>query len=327
MQASDIAALLGLPADSPRVQGQLGRFDIHDRPSVKHDLNDVDGPIVETQDWLINNSAGVEFGFEDQGSWEGIDETHRGRGPMLLTQMYLYGYHPDMEPYQEAFPFGINLSDNRETVRQKLAKFETTRRSYVRDTWELHEFRFTVSYAEDGSGIGFVLCELRPSPLPPLDGPMPALPDLQDMIGALGQAWGDPKLRQHFVPLGIDWNTREAFQGREADFRRSFGFELGFLRPSAKLVLASVVFYRDRQFEARAWSGALPFGIHFDDSPQLALEKGHDAPAIHEDDTLSGFALWHRQNCSVHVKYSTIENLILEVRIIAPGIWDYLHRA
>ena len=39
------------------------------------------------------------------------------------------------------------------------------------------------------------------------------------------------------------------------------------------------------------------------------------------DQPFTGYVLWHFPDYSLHVFYSTMENLILRVRIMAPGVW------
>jgi hypothetical protein len=322
MDVSQIASLLGLASTAPAVEAQFVRLEISERPHVTIDKEDVDGPVVETQHWVGNLAAGIEFGFEDEASWRGLDESEQGRGPMVLTQLYLYGDHADVLPYRGILPFGLQLRDDRTTVRAKLAALEGTRRSYQRDTWELPEFRMTVAYAGGGSHIEFILCALRPDPLPTLDDDEIAqVPVIETIIALLGRPWQDRAVREALVPLGVDWHTRDTGQGRVANFRATHGFEVGFQAPTGVLVFSYAVFYRDREFEAREWRGGLPFEIAFDDSPEVLLRKIR-LPADSQNDTdFTGFAFWRLQQYGLHISYSTMENLILQVRVTAPDVY------
>jgi hypothetical protein len=333
MEIRDIASLLGRAATDARVAEKLGVFGIDDCPHVTIDENDADGPVVEVKDWVLSARAGVEFGFDDQASWLGLDALHVGRGPMLLTQIYFYGNHPGVAPYGGQLPLGLQIDDDRHAVRSRLAEFEALRRSYVRDTWDLPQFRLIVSYTDAGARIDFVLCMLRPGPLPRLEGP-PAdypLPPIDSIIQALGRHWFDPQFRSIFVPLGFDQQLDSVLRGKSANLRELAGLELGFSQfptpgaaqaaGSGSPVLSYVVFYRDRELGARGWEGTLPLGLRFDDGPEEILRKVGFAPDEQSDDEFSGFALWHLPDYSLHVYYCTMGNVVLRVRIMAPGVW------
>lgn len=334
MDAPDITDLLGSASTSSQIADQLRLSGIADLPHVKIDHGDPDGPVVEAQDWLLSARSGIEFGFEDEASWLGLDSFHLGRGPMLLTQIYFYGGDREgIAPFSGRLPCGLQTTDDRGTVRSRLAKFEKVRRSHVRDTWELPEFRMTVSYSDDGARIDFVLCTMRPERLPPLepsDADLPT-PSIESIIQVLGLHWFDPAFRKVFVPLGFDKQLDRVLHGKTAELRHSAGLELAFHRMPLSLaepsqimgspVLSHVVLYRDRELEARGWQGTLPMGIGFEDGPEEALQKVGRPPDEHSDTEFSGFMLWHLADYSLHVYYGTMDNLVLRVRIIAPGVW------
>jgi hypothetical protein len=152
---------------------------------------------------------------------------------------------------------------------------------------------------------------------------------IDSIIGLLGKRWDDPVLHETLGPRDLDKHAEDRGGRRIADFRSSYGFELIFSEsaPTDELskkspicfVLTQIVFYRDREFGACEWRGPLPFGILFDESPETMLSKVHVPPNEQLDNAFTGFALWHFTDYSLHVSYSTIENLILRVRIMAPG--------
>jgi hypothetical protein len=331
MEVSEIAVLLGRPSTDPRVEAELARFGIDDRPRVKIDELDTDSSAVAIQDWVINNALGIEFGFDAEGSWHGWGEFERGRSPMILTQIYFYGDHEDVHPYRGPLPFGLQLTDDRSAVRAKLAALEGTRRSYVRDTWEPRDFRLTVSYVDDGARIGFVLCMLREPSLPGFDYSLAPSPTIEAIIGLLGKGCNDSSFRDVFAPIGLDRHLEVVTHGGGADFRNPYGFELGFSQPpftdqhrtGAPIgpIFSYVMFYRERELGARGWQGTLPLGILFDDSPEVVTQKVGLPADEQADEQFTGYALWHLPNYSLHVYYSTMENLILRVRVMAPGVW------
>lgn len=337
MEASEIADLLGHASTDPRVEAELVRFAIDDRPQVEIDEDDADGPVVEVQDWVINNAVGIEFGFDDEASWRSWDEFERGRCPMLLTQIYFYGNHEDVQPYRGRLPFGLHLSDDRSAVRAKLAALEGTRRSYVRDTWEPRDFRMTVSYVDGGARIGFILCMLREPPLPAFDYSLAPVPTIEAIVGLFGKECNDPAFRLVFAQLGLDRYREDVRQRFAADFRKTYGFALGFSKPAfadqrptgpaSGPIFSHVVLYRERELEARGWQGTLPLGILFDDSPEVAMQKVGLPADEQADEQFTGYALWHLPDYSLHIYYSMMENLILRVRVMAPGLWAACHAA
>jgi hypothetical protein len=243
---------------------------------------------------------------------------------MILTEIYFYGDHPDVQPYQGTLPFGLKISDDRNAVRSKLAALEKTRRSYVRDTWEADAFRMTIAYAGSEARIGFVLCMLRYSapPPPPLELAGGVLPAINTIVGLLGVAANDQRLRDTFEPLGLSRQLRTEATGLEADFRSKYGFELRFgkVGSSSTSVLTQFLCYRDRELDSRQWEGQLPFGMHFDDSPETVQGRVGRPPDDREDEEVTGYAMWHSDAFDLYVYYSTMENFILSVRIVAPGV-------
>lgn len=328
----EIVSLLGCPSSDPKIEATLVRFRVRNRPEVERDEEDVDGPVVNALDWVKNSRTGIEFGFEDQASFEGLDPSECGDGPMLLTQIYFYGDHDGVEPYRGPLPFGLQLDDDRSVVRTKLRSMERTRRSSRSDTWELPEYRLTVTYTEGGAHVDFILCMLRRPPRPRSDEGRIPLPTLETIVGLFGQSISSPAFREVFVPFGLDRQIGHLKQGHAADFRTTYGFELEAERPSVLgkraagaargFVFSEIIFYRDRELGARGWRGALPFGIGFDDSLEALLGKVATAPDEQTDEPLATYVLWHLSSYSALISYSTIENLVLQVRVTAPGLWQ-----
>jgi hypothetical protein len=328
----DLVALLGRNNIDPLVEAALRHYAVRNRPKVKIDEDDPDGPVVETQSWVKNSRAGIEFGFHDEAAWIGLDETEFGKRPMVLTQIYLYGQHEAVRPYQEPLPFGLQLSADRVTVREQLAALESTRHSYVRDTWDSPDFRITVAFAEGDRSIDFVLCALREPPLPAMPYAIAPVPEVEYLIAALGRPLTDRALRDTFGALALQDRIEEINETGEADFRGPYGLALGFSAPidaasrdSKTVVLSSVTLYQEREVDARGWPGKLPFGLRFDDSPETAVERVGRPPDIQVDDSFSGFAAWHESALTFHIFYDTIDNRILRVSLFAPGFWAKWH--
>ncbi len=328
MNPKDLLALLGRYDTDLLVEAALRHYAVRNRPEIEIDEEDADGPVVGTQSWVKNSRAGIEFGFQDEAAWIGLDETEFGKHPMVLIEICFYGMHVGVRPYQDQLPFGLQLSDDRATVRTKLVRFESTRHSYIRDTWDTPEFRMTVSCADGGRCIGFVICMLREPPLPNLGYAIAPVPSVAAVVGLLGRALDDPEIHLAFDPLGLRGRIDEITETGEADFRSPYGLSLDFAvpdgtnNPSAKeILLLSVTFFQEREQGARTWPGQLPYAIRFGDSPETVLQKLGRPPDIQNDneDDFSGLAKWHEPELTVSVFYDTMENRVLRVSVVAPG--------
>ncbi|MBC7957501.1 MAG: hypothetical protein H7Y33_16725 [Cytophagales bacterium] len=327
MRADDLVALLGLPHTDPRVEAALVQHAVRNRPAIKIDNDDSDGPVVETQSWVKNSRGGIEFGFDDEAAWLGLDETEYGRRPMLLTQLYFYGQHQGVRPYQGELPLGFRLSDTRAAVRQKMAPCDATRHSHLRDTWDTPAYRVTVGYAEGGQCIEVVLCMLREPPLPSLPYALPPVPSVESLTALFGSPLDDPAVKQALEPLGLKNRIDDIRDSGEADFSHPYGLIVNFSAPQDRkarsandTLLSSMTFLRERELGGRGWTGALPYGLDFDDSPEMAATKLGRPPDLQEDDDFSGTATWKQAEFTLHILYSSIENRVSRVGLIAPGL-------
>lgn len=328
MNPTDLLALLGRPVTDPLVEAALRYHAVRNRPEVEIDDEIADGPVVETQSWVKNSRGGIEFGFEDEASWIGLDETEFGKRPMLLTQIYLYGQHPNVRPYPYLLPFGLKLSDDRATVRRKMDAIGSNRHSYVRDTWDMQGNLVVVSYAAGDNCIDCVLCELMEPPLPPLGYTLAAPPSIESLVALLGMALSDPAVGQTLNPLGLQDHLEQIRETNTCDLCDPHGLMVEFTaaRPARggkaqEALLMGMTFCRERELEARAWRGGLPFELSFEDSPETAERKLGRPPDERMDDDYSGIALWHEPDFSLRVFYSTVENRLARVSLIAPGVW------
>lgn len=326
MDADVLLKLLGLRDTDLRVEDALRAYGVLRRPKLVVDAADADGPVVSSQDWVSNLSVGIEFGFQEEGATMGLDQLEWGAGPMLLSEIYFYGERAGTRAYPQPLPFGLSLRDNRAAVRAKMARLESTRRSYVRDTWDLPDFRITVSYADGGTRIDFVVCMLRIEAPEPFEGGMAAMPRVDDMIALLGKRIDEVGVRRVFVPLGLDRPALDSSNDQLIDLRRTYGLKL-HVRPlgsgrestQARRRLHGIECMRAGELESRGWRGDLPFGIRFDDSPEAALAKVGQPPLRQEDQDFSGQAFWELPEYSLQVIYSTMENIVLRVCVFEAG--------
>lgn len=328
MNPTDLLALLGRPATDPLLEAALQHYAVRNRPEVEIDDEDADGPVVETQSWVKNSRGGIEFGFDDEAAWIGLDETEFGKRPMMLTQLYLYGQHLGVRHYPYPLPFGLKLSDDRATVRHKMDAVGSNRHSYVRDTWDVQGNLVIVSYAARDTCIDCVLCELMEPPLPPLGYALAAPPSVDSLIALLGMPLSDPAVGQALNPLGLQNHLEQIRETNTCDLCDPYGLMVEFTAPQParggtpqEALVIGMTFCRERELDARAWRGGLPFDLSFEDSPETAERKLGRAPDERLDDPYSGIALWHEPDFSLCIFYSTVENRLARVSLIAPGVW------
>ncbi|MDX8514038.1 hypothetical protein [Mesorhizobium captivum] len=316
MDFSRAVSLLGRPSTDPDVQALLASLKIIRQPSVDVDEND-DDRVLSAEDWLINRQLGIELGFEARAHLLGEDDFDPNTEPMVLSQVYFYRNHPEVKPYRGRLPFSIGLDDGRTGVRAKLAAYEPTRRSYLRDTWEMPECRLTVSYVDDSARIGFVLCLLRPPAMPADADDAAVVPSIAQIARVMGKPLTDPELRLTFAPLRLEQNLEEDETGSIAALTRHLGIELRFryLDGGRDQVLANVLFYREHEAEGARWPGQLPKGLLFDDSPEQVIHKIGRPPDHLLDEEFEGYATWHFVEYSLQVKYSAMENCVLCVQM------------
>jgi len=318
MDSISLIGLLGKSSFDAEVEAVLRHYKIRRRPKVEIDEEDLDGPVVEPQDWVIESRVGIEFGFEDEASFHGDDPIEGGLGSMLLTQIYLYGEHEGVCAYQGQLPFGLLMSDDREAVRAKLAFLEGTRRSYVRDVWELPECRLTISYVEDGARIGFILLWSRRNAPPLFESPI-TMPDIQEIVDALGEDIQGPVVRKVFQQFSLKRYQEDRGLFLRFDFREEYGFELRFME---KFGLSHVVFYRELEMNSCGWRGLLPNALEFNDSPEVLLGKMEQPPDQQNDELFVGRALWDYGSYIIRVNYSTMKNYLLTVELLTQGTLD-----
>jgi hypothetical protein len=316
-----IEELLALPWGDARIDAMFAWLGVRRTPKLEEE---------KVMAWIPVNKAGIEFGFEDEAYFEAQPISRRGRGKLLLTNIILYAEREDMEQYGGPLPCGLEFGERREAVSAKLAPYARTLRAYVRDVYELLTYRLILSYRGPEQGLAdVVLTKVRAS-WPEQPGPQPPLPTLEAIRAALGQNLAGRQFVGAFGAFDLRARTDELTVERSISFREEFGFVLYF-RESKRLtlpqkqpglVLGAVRFHRERDVDARQWRGELPFGLDFDDSPTVIFEKVPVPPATQRDKFLTGEALWKFPDWELHVLYSTYENCIFRVSVMAPGYWE-----
>jgi len=323
VNASNIIALFGKSVDDPEVvslmQEKLGTLN---RPQPDYENEDY-------YDWVMVRRKGVELGFEGFEYHNGEDEAFWDSDDLRLYQAYFYTAFDDVSTFQGELPFALNFKDSRDVARKKLAHYESTRHSFITDTWDADLFRLNIRYSKNNRSIERMACCQPSKPIVrkfPLD-----FPSLSQIVAALGADVRDPL----FTGL---WQkeTNEEIQelileeGMDSAFlNRSYGVRLNFAGDHDEKQFYAITLLGHRQIESVNWEGELPLDLDFEDSPETLFQKMKKAPNERSDDMEDNvdYAVWHFPSCTLHVLYSHLENRILRVKLYAPGVWESFKRS
>ena len=326
MDANDLLARLGRRADDESVEQVFVELRTRRRPRLASEEDN------EFRSWVLIRRRGIELGFMDEAYLRASERPKgsRGRRPLVLYQVYFYTRRDDISDFSGRLPFNLQWMDSREVVRRKLAH-ESTRRSYLKDAWDLTGYRMIVDYKPQGKAIDMVVCELRLTPWAEKGRRQPSL-GASDFIPLFGLPASSPVLREKLRPLDLMQRIKEEEDDHAVDFRSECGINLYFtasknlrlkrratLAKSGDMVLGAVRFLGPRELNAREWKGELPFHLSFEDSQEALANKVGRAPDNQEDDFFQGFAEWHFSDFTLHVMYSNMANRVIRVMVTAPG--------
>jgi hypothetical protein len=301
--------------------GVFQRLNTFNRPASSDDGDDGSSPF---HDWVLVRRFGLELGFSTSNFQTGTgplgDWVH---GEMLLTQLYFYAGREDLATYQGLLPFGLTWSDSRSEAREKLYPFDATRHSSATDAWDVPGYRITLAYAGNGARLSRVVCRVMPQPIKA--SARPAVPSLNDVLRSVGESvrdagflscWGNFVGREHLAA---------AEESRSIDLIGELGVSLGLVSSPAGSVVRSVTLHSNRDLGSAGWRGELPFGLSFEDSPEVLDAKAPLAPIQRETSELTGHAVWSFEAATVHVLFSNVDNRLVRVKVMAPGTWRSIH--
>lgn len=313
MNAAQIISQFGIAVTDEKMETLFASLDTLRRPAL-----DADDPYIY-HDWVLIRRKGIELGFTDSEYQSSPDRFRWGHGELLLTQAYFYSGFDHVRPFTGTLPHALAFGDSRDTARSKLAAFESSRHSYLNDTWDVDGYRLSVTYADDGSSIDRMACRMLAVPLPRRH------PESYPDVTALPHSFGTLLASPDFLALWPDAITKDDYQAArhegEIDLTETHGASLAFIPSGAGPVFRSITLHRNRDRESVGWGGALPNGLTFDDSPETLFTKIASLPVQQSDSPLTGHAVWHFDDYTLHVLYSNVDNRLLRVKLIAPGTW------
>lgn len=311
IDADEVLCLFGRSATDPDVEALFARLSTFNRPELSDDDE------FNYHDWVLVRLKGVELGFSDSEYHAAAAFYRWGAGHLILTQAYFYAGFDDVRPYQGKLPHGLSFSDGRESVRLKLADAESTRRSYRTDTWDLKGYRLNVTYTDDDTGIDRIACLFLPSPIQSNLAVEP--PTLSQMAQAFGDPLKHDSVRRLWPQGWDDESLSLADDDGDLDLTESYGVTVTYTGARGKRKLRSFALHTNRDSDSAGWRGELPAQLQLEDSPKRLFAKMKDPPAVQHDEELTGYAVWHLPEYTVHVLYSNLYNRLLRVTLIAPG--------
>ncbi len=313
MNATEITALFGQSVTEPRVEDLFSSLNTLRRP----ELPELDERIFH--DWVLVRRRGVELGFADSEYHVAAPRNRWGRGKLLLTQAYFYSGSEDLKPFAGDLPYGLAFADSRDVVRAKLPAFEPRRRSHRTDCWDVDGYRLGVTYADDGQRIDRLACRVMPAPVARTASV--DYPPLQCILDTFGTGVHEARFANLWGSALSGERIRQASEDTQIDLTEDFGATLGFAGEGKSARFRAITLHRNRDGESAGWAGELPGGLDFDDSPEMLFAKIGAQPVQHADTALTGHAVWHFGDSTLHVLYSNLDNRLLRIKLIAPGTW------
>lgn len=313
MDATDILTLLGTPATDQKMATVFASLNTLRRPELPDD-----DPYAY-HDWVMVRRKGVELGFTDSEYQSAADRFLWGHGKLLLTQAYFYSGAGDIQPYTGTLPFGLTFADNRVVARSRLAVFESSRHSYLNDTWDVEGCRLSIAYAGGGTSIARMACRVLAAPVSRTR--QVVYPDLEDVTNAFGAGMHAPEFTALWQGALAAEDYQAVQEDGELDLLLSYGATLAFAAGSASPIFRSITLHRNRDMESAGWDGGLPCNLSFEDSPEILFKKIPFQPVQQSDSALTGHAVWHFDGYTLHILYSNLDNRLLRVKLIAPGTW------
>lgn len=335
MSGLPLISLLGRAATSAELEQLFVSLDTLARPSIEPGDDDEERADARHYDWVLVRRKGIELGFVDRAYFEASPEYRWGDDDnLVLNQLTFFnaGVREEVDGWPEALPFELDFGDTRQTVRARLAATGSACRTGTRDCWDMGSYRLVVGYLPGDRGIESVHVRTLISPWDESGREQPRL-DVGQWLSLFGETADSERLVNAVAPLNVLERIEEDEDEREVSFLRECGVELYFEKRTRLklatapqttgrgLVFSAIKFFRARDREARQWNGELPLGLNFDDSIDRIIATLRVSPARHEESNITGFALWHFPEFSLHVLYSAIDNNLLRVSMMAPGYW------
>jgi hypothetical protein len=314
MNSTEILSNFGLTSTCDKVVSLFSMLNTLNRPQLPEDEEYI------YHDWVLVRRKGLELGFTDSEYQTAAARFRWGHGELLLTQAYFYSGFNDIQPFTGELPFSLKFSDSKDAARVKLIAFDASRHSYINDTWDVDGYRLSLTYENGGQSIDRIACRVLAAPIPSIDNLI--YPSLANISAVFGDSIRSAEFAALWGDLLDDEKLLEAIDDGEIDFTQSYGATIGLAGDGKSTsVFRSITLHRNRDSESAGWGGELPLGLQFNDSPEVLFTKITEPPIQHADSALTGHAVWHFIDYTLHVLYSNLDNRLLRIKLIAPGSW------
>jgi hypothetical protein len=319
MSMLELLPLLGANATDEGLVALLERLGVRRRPQQP-------SPFKSPYEVLFRlSSHGLCLSFQDRAYLENRSPRSWGKSDLQLCGVTVTsGVEGQFRPYAGDIPHGISFADTRDQVRARMARYADTLHAYRRDCWWLGERYISVTYqpgditVPEQSGIFDLTIGLFYPPSAELV-PLARYPDCDELIALFGASMHSVEFKRAFASFDLETWPQESEDGH-LDRRRAFGFELHFDRdrPAADGTpsFVGITMTRDRLGPSREWKGTLPFGLDFNDSPEVLTTK-IAAVASERDDSMVvwGSAKWMLPRMQMRVNYDTVRNCLESVAL------------
>lgn len=314
----NLLSSFGSDARSPEMEAIYGQLGVMKRPQLPDD-----DPYV-FYDWVLARRQGIELGFVDEQHHRNQDRTRWGRGRLLFVQAYYYAGFDGMARCTWPLPHGITWEDSREQVRERMAEAASTLHSSQNsDVWDLPGYRITVTYAGEPPYAERIFCRQEPIAL---QAPTEAqAPDLGQIVAHWGSSVEQPGWRALWQTWLDDDAIEQGVEDGEIDLTESFGVTLHVTTEGGGPLLRAITLHRNRDTNSVGWCGALPQGLSFDDSPDTLFKKILSKPVRVSQGATTGHAVWQFPNYTLHILFSCVDNRLLRIKLLAPGVWQSIH--
>lgn len=311
--------LLGAESTDDRLVALLEQLGVRRRPEKPH-------PFKSPYEVLFRLSRqGLCLAFQDRAYIENRSPRQWGKSELRLCGVTATSaIEGQFLPYPGEMPHGISLSDTREQVRARMSPHADGLHAYRRDCWWLGERYLSVTYQPgditlpEQAGVFDLTVGLF---YPPSDqlAPPARYPDYNELIALFGASLHSMEFRQAFGSFDLE-NWSQEYADGHLDRRRAFGFELHFdgdrLAPDGTPSFVGATLTRDRLGPSRQWQGSLPFGLDFDDSPDVLERKVGAGPSVRDDSMVVwGSAKWILAHVDLRVNYDTVRNCVESVAL------------
>jgi hypothetical protein len=293
---------------------------------------------------LMNRELGLYLFFANEQGFRDRYGPPTSSGKLILSRIvFVLDPLSTFAPYVSVLPLEVGRTDNYESLTRKFGtplKVVSTSGRVHKARWPVESAELEVSFNPDSRAPKLVSLAPVRSPAALRDDASRAaqcaeLPTPGRLVSLMGAPLSQLMRESALATLELHQCQSEIADYGEADFTRELGLELYFKHgkdidrsvqpggPSSEPCLSGVRYRADLDFNCPGFAGVLPLGLSFDDTPEVVAAKVGEPPfwSSPNDDT-DAAQRWHLPRADLHVLYSTLENRIYRVTLLARGSYE-----